>query len=200
MTAPDAYIFVIQVYVPCKNHPMSVYNGYLEELENIAFKYNDKGTLIILGDFNTELPSERCINTILGSRGAQLLDIANRHNLKSLNTMSFCQGSKFSNVPFNTNRETLIDHIFVSKMALDCFTYCEILEDHATNVSTHRPIICKLSIPKNSEVLRLALELPIVSTSDIDNLYSGIAVIINLATDLFIPRVKFKPHIKPYWN
>ncbi|WAQ97332.1 hypothetical protein MAR_030022 [Mya arenaria] len=109
-------------------------------------------------------------------------------------------GSKFSNAPFNTNRETLIDHIFVSKMALDCFTYCEILEDHATNVSTHRPIICKLSIPKNSEVLRLALELPIVSTSDIDNLYSGIDVIINLATDLFIPRVEFKPHIKPYWN
>ncbi|WAQ93433.1 hypothetical protein MAR_005904 [Mya arenaria] len=57
MTAPDAHIFVIQVYVPCKNHSMSVYNGYLEELENNECKYNDKGTLIILGDFNTELPS-----------------------------------------------------------------------------------------------------------------------------------------------
>jgi hypothetical protein len=42
--------------------------------------------------------------------------------------------------------------------------------------------------------------MPIRSISDIDELYSEIVVIVNLATDLFIPKVKFKPYIKPYWN
>jgi hypothetical protein len=51
-----------------------------------------------------------------------------------------------------------------------------------------------------SDVAHLANKITIRSISDIDELYSGIVVIVNLATYLFIPKVKFKPYIKQYWN
>jgi hypothetical protein len=53
---------------------------------------------------------------------------------------------------------------------------------------------------ENSDVLKCALEFKINNTRCIDELYSAIVLIVNLATDMFIPKVRFKPYIKPYWN
>ena len=44
------------------------------------------------------------------------------------------------------------------------------------------------------------LLLQISSPGDVDSLYTTIVSLINNATDICIPRSKFKPFIKPYWN
>lgn len=230
---PGEYIFLFQVYLPCKNHSMNIYRNCLEDLENIICMYEDKGSLIIIGDYNTELASERLTTSFnIDSRGTLLLELLNKYSLKPINTLNICRGAKYSNVPYNTSRETLIDHAVISDRILSNILDCQILEDSALNVSTHRPIIFSLSIrtsycPKTrvispniinwhnvkqehidqymhfleySDVLSCALDFPVKHTSDIDDLYSGIIVIVNLATKLFIPKVKFKSYIKPYWN
>jgi hypothetical protein len=214
MTSPETYVYLIQVYLPCKNHSMMSYSTYVEELENVICKFISKGTVIILGDFNTELPSVRSSDTVIDSRGVKLLDITSNYNLTSLTTSSMCQGCIYSNVPYNSCRETLIDHIFVPEWSLQNFIQCEIIEDNSLCVSTHRPIVCKYVIPRiectrprerkdvinwhnvksknledyetfleNSDVLHLANKMPTRSISDIDEFYSGIVVIVNLAID-----------------
>ncbi|WAR21082.1 hypothetical protein MAR_015056, partial [Mya arenaria] len=53
---------------------------------------------------------------------------------------------------------------------------------------------------ESSEIINLAMDFIIKDTQDIDLLYEAIVLILNLATDQCIPRVKYKPFIKPYWN
>ena len=104
---------------------------------------------MILGDFNTELPSERLMSdlTCFDTRSKLLLEVTRKYNLKSVNTLSFCQGSVFTNVPYNTCRQTIIDHIFLPENIIQNVRKCSILDDNALNVSSHRPITCTLTFP-----------------------------------------------------
>jgi hypothetical protein len=52
---------------------------------------------------------------------------------------------------------------------------------------------------ENCNVLHYAQDFPINNKNDKNDLTAGIVTIVNLATDLFIPKVKFKSYI-PYWN
>lgn len=65
---------MFQVYLPCNYRSMNIYRNCLEELENIICMYEDKGSLIIMGDYNTELGSERLTTYFnIDSRGTLLL-------------------------------------------------------------------------------------------------------------------------------
>jgi hypothetical protein len=100
MIKPKTYIILLQIYMPCGNHPMHVYRNCLEEQENIICMYIDKGTLIVMGDYNTELKSDRITSTIPQSpRSAPLLALLRKYNLQTINTLKSCRGAKNSNVP-----------------------------------------------------------------------------------------------------
>jgi len=138
-------MFIVQVHFPCKNYTMNVYNQYLELLENILSLYNDQGLTVVLGDFNTELLSQRNpVAPVIEYNGPLLNAFALKYYLCAIHTLDWCQVSLFSNVPFNSSRETYIDHIFVNKNYIGCINYCKILENSSLNVSTHRPILLSL--------------------------------------------------------
>ena len=48
------YMYLLQVYMPSRNHALAVYKNMVEELDNILSMYMDKGTVIIMGDTNAQ--------------------------------------------------------------------------------------------------------------------------------------------------
>ena len=56
-----------------------------------------------------------------------------KYDLKSLNTLPTCKGLKFSNIPYNSDRQTLIDHIMIEESYVQNVTDCQIFD-----VTTYR--------------------------------------------------------------
>ena len=56
---PAEYIFVLQVYFPCSNYSIAEYRDVLDRLDNYINFYAERGTVIIMGDFNTNLISSK---------------------------------------------------------------------------------------------------------------------------------------------
>ena len=108
--------------------------------------YSDKGTVIIMGDMNAHKSSNKFIKNKDG-RAVIFESFLNNFNLTSVNTLDFCTGAKSSFVSYNGIHESLIDHIIMPYETKDIIISCEILEDNAINVSTHRPIVCEITMP-----------------------------------------------------
>ena len=51
----DNSTFLFQVYLPCTNHPIDMFKEYLDRLQNILSLYSEKGTVVLMGDFNAYL-------------------------------------------------------------------------------------------------------------------------------------------------
>ena len=143
---PEQYLYVFQIYLPCKTHSIWTYKNAIEDLENIICLYLGKGRLMVMGDFNTELPTRNQSGGTLDGRGNILAGLMMRHDLMAIHTLDICKGAEFTNVPFNTKRQTLIDHMLIPKNEIQNLHSCNIIEDNALNFSTHRPITCSLSI------------------------------------------------------
>jgi hypothetical protein len=218
------------VYLPCKNHSIDVYKNSIEAVENTLFRYADKGITIVMGDYNAELPSRNQTHFMMDNRSNMLSNFMLQCNMVAINALEMCTGAEFSNVPYNSERETLIDHVLIPECDIERVEYCSILDDNVLNVSTHRPIVFSLSCTfkpnecqhseniinwrnvksKSIENYRnwLADDKPlhrsvlddIHSHEDIDTLYATIVQSIQNATESCIPKSKFKPYIKPYWN
>ncbi len=60
------------------------------------------GTIVVMGNYNTELPSRHQHRFELDTRGNILVDMMLRHNLVAVEALSMCTGAKFSNLPFNS--------------------------------------------------------------------------------------------------
>ena len=222
-------LYLLQVYLPCKTHSMWTYKNCIEDLENIVCRYVDRGKLMIMGDYNTELPTRYQRDGVLDNRGNILVDLMMRHNLVAIHSLDACDGAEFSNVPFNSERQTLIDHRLVQQPDIESVKSCSIIEDDSLNFSTHRPIMCTLRMPhykqsnspsriinwrnikyehisiyeehmNNNSILREFLNKHIETNADIDNMYLSIVQVINNVTNACIPKTEFKPYIKPYWN
>lgn len=68
------------------------------------------------------------------------------NNLVSINLTDLRIGSAFTNVPYNSDRETTIDHVITQQDLFNNVLSCAVLDDDALNVSSHRPIIVNLQI------------------------------------------------------
>ena len=108
--------------------------------------YCHNGLVVVLGDFDAHLQGERYIKPT-DDRGAYLLDLMIYHNLANLNTLPLCSGAAASFVHYDGKYESLIDHILFPVERLDTVMLCKVLDDHVLNVSRHRPVICRITVP-----------------------------------------------------
>ena len=143
----DLYMYIFQVYLPSSNHSISKYKEYMEKLSNITQMYCEKGVVVLMGDINAHISSSKFTKTI-DNRGKMLLSFMSDFNLISANVLNICSGAKSSFMSYNGQHESLIDHIILPLVIQDMIVKCEILDDNALNVSTHRPISCELNIPQ----------------------------------------------------
>ena len=225
----NLFIYILQVYAPCSSHSINTYRDFIDLLHVTISMYSNNGLVLILGDFNAHLQGKRFIKNT-DARGRSLLDLMHGLNLLAINTLPNCIGSYFSFRSYGDLYESLIDHILIPSERLDTVLSCEILDDDVLNVSRHLPVVCSVSIPTanlnvqnfdfpahvkweklddaSKTSYRADLEALLLSSCDstglscndsIDRQYSHIVNSILRASDK-LPKTRFKPFLKPYWD
>lgn len=51
----NRFMYIFQVYLPCRNHCIQYYRDYVDKLYNLYSYYTESGTVILMGDFNSIL-------------------------------------------------------------------------------------------------------------------------------------------------
>lgn len=220
---PGYYVFLLQVYIPCKNHPILLFKEYVDKLYNIWSMYSSQGVVIFMGDFNSS-----CDTDVNDTRNAYLHQFLVDTNQISVTSLDICTGAKYSYVSYDGLYETLIDHIILPVEKRDLVSQCQIVDDHCLNVSRHRPLLCSLNIPLitvDDFVQTQSISWKKVSQShindyhmnlsdhlqsnnycisdnynEIDNMYTNLTETIRMCSDLSLPNKKYMAHLKPYWN
>lgn len=139
----DTYMYIIQVYLPSANHNIGKFEEYLFRLQDLCSIYSDRGTLILIGDFNSHLNGVNFIKRH-DRRSILFSNFLRNNNLVSANTLQLCTGASCSFVSYSREYASLIDHIILPIEKQDLILQCEILDDDALNVSAHRPIFCSV--------------------------------------------------------
>ena len=139
------FVYVFQVYLPSTNHSISKYNDVVFHLENIVSQYIDKGIVIVMGDINIDISAKG--NKYQNARCHTVLNLISEFNLIPVNLLDICSGFDHSNANYNGGTESMIDYIFLNADKSDLIESCCIPDDNALNVSSHRPILCKILIP-----------------------------------------------------
>ena len=140
------FIFVIQVYFPSANYRIAEFESYLFKLQDLCSMYSDKGTLIIMGDFNAH-KNGRVFLKGHDRRSNLLQQFLSGNNFLSVNTLPLCTGATSTFVSYSGEYTSMIDHILIQIEKIDLVSTCNVLDDDALNVSTHRPIVMHIELP-----------------------------------------------------
>ena len=103
----DNSIFLFQVYLPCTNHSIDMFKEYLDRLQNILSLYSEKGTVVLMGDFNAYLPIA-CFRERADHRSLYFQSFVHDNNMLSLNTSKLCTGANSTFVTYDGRYESLI--------------------------------------------------------------------------------------------
>ena len=128
-------------------------SDYLLKLQDICSKYAERGTILIMGDFNAHLNGATYIKPADGRSGL-LTQFLVGNNLVSINTLPTCIGAMSTYVSYSGEQLSMIDHILLPVEKGDLVSVCEILVDNALNVSTHRPIYCNVKLPHGEQPVK----------------------------------------------
>ena len=142
------FMYFIQVYLPSSNNGIECFKEYIDKLNDIIYCYCNRGTLILMGDFNAHLQSSSFLKHD-DCRSNLLSQFLQRNNYVAIDSLPLCTGAQSTFVSYDGCSESLIDHILSPIESLDLIESCEILDDSALNVSNHRPLLCSLRIPSN---------------------------------------------------
>ena len=142
----NTFIYVIQVYLPSANHSVEDFETYLCKLQDILSMYADRGTLVVMGDFNAHL-NGRTFVKFHDRRSKLFKQLLSVNNLLSVNTLPLCTGASTTFVSYSGEYTSLIDHILIGMEKVDLVLTCKVPDDDALNVSSHRPILMHFEIP-----------------------------------------------------
>lgn len=148
--AKYVYMYIFQVYLPCSNHPIQEFRDYLDSLHALLSIYNEKGIVIMMGDYNAHL-NGLILTKPLDNRGRDMMKFLNENNLVAINILDTCVGAASTFVSYDGSSESMIDHIILCAESYDTVVRCEILDDSAMNVSRHRPVVCDVLLPNGQE-------------------------------------------------
>ncbi|CAH1795212.1 unnamed protein product, partial [Owenia fusiformis] len=152
-TAP---IYIFSVYLPQQNCEIDMYDDVLFSLEHFVQKASMDGSVIILGDVNSNL------GTLTGCRGhgnpssngIKLYDFMQRNLLTAIDMTDLACGLRhtFEMTRNNALHVSYIDHVILSYTLRECVLSCTVLEDEPDNTSDHLPIQTILNL--NAQIER----------------------------------------------
>ena len=139
-------MYLLQVYMPSRNHASDVYKNMIEELDNILSMYMDKGTVIIMGVMNAPI-FHRAQPGKIESRDQCLIDFLNDNNLVPSSTLDAHKGANATFVSFDGKSESHIDHIIMPYDQYALLLIYNIPLACSLNASNHCPVICSIKFP-----------------------------------------------------
>ena len=102
--------------------------------------------LIIMGDFNAH-KNGRVFLKGQDRRSSLLQQFLSGNNFLSVNTLPLCTSATSTFVSYSGEYTSMIDHILIQIEKIDLVSTCNVLDDDALNVSTHRPIVMHIELP-----------------------------------------------------
>ena len=226
----DNYVYILQVYLPSSNHPISELDDYLLKLQDICSLYGEGVPLLIMGDFNVHFNGEKFVKPH-DSRSDLFMQFLASNNLISINTLRMCTGALSTFVSYTGEQLSMIDHILIPVEKVDLISICD---DDALNVSTHRPVYCHVNLPHAEQSTMLfpsvrhcvqwrgaksgaktkyresvenmclndGMHVRTLNTAqDIDSMYKDITSVLSDSSKEHLPhRNGFKQYLKPYWD
>ena len=127
-------------------------NEYINKLYSVYEEYSALGTVIFLGDFNTEISGTGYLARY-GIREKILDNFLKKKNLFSPISDIHCNGPLFSFDPYTSGmNRSLIDHAIVDHSKADLITQCCVIDDNVLIFSDHLPILLNIKCLKASKV------------------------------------------------
>ena len=218
---------LLAVYLPDSSQGVVPFLNCLETLHDTYCKYSKISDVIILGDFNVQLPTTMLKQT--DQRQLELHSTLMALQLISLSTLDSCQGPGYSFCGYENGPATLIDHICIQETKKDLVINCKIIEE-PHNLSDHLPIVVTLDIvplQAPNKIIQIAkyqwkklspmnryqgygaevnqrlinVEKPdIENIEDIEQYYDTIRRTMLQSSDKWVPMCKYKRYLKPYWK
>ena len=96
----------------------------------ICSMYSDKGTLIIMGDFNAHR-NGRVFLKGHDRRSNLLQQFLTGNNFVAINTLPLCTGASSTYVSYSGEYTSMIDHILIQIEKTDLVSMCKVLDDDA---------------------------------------------------------------------
>lgn len=213
-TAP---LYILCTYLPaCQN--VSLYKSVLSDLESLINQYTKLGNVIVGGDFNGQILND-C--TAGNAKSKLLTSMINRNNFTSVKYM-LGSDTDFTFIP----NKTTIDHVLVDVDSRHNVISYHVLDSSEVPTSDHKPIIvtyqaeCRYTkhnppmytlswdkcTQENLTAYQQVLnqELNCILNINCDKCEPDFlnTIIVNAikAAEHQIPRSRFNPSAKPYWN
>jgi len=217
-------IYIINVYMPSSNYSMECYRDVCNLLHVVCETYCGNGILILAGDFNGQINSER-FGPRINTRGCCLQEIMSFHNLYSTVSHSTCKGPVYTYLPdSHLVSASQIYHFLVPIEYANLINTSVVHDDDALNTSDHLPISIAVNI--NVEryecmtrtmfswyrcdkveykttmdfLLQPLMSQIIDSTADIDRYIGDIQSCVFEVMHRSVPIVKHCVFKRPYWD
>ena len=221
---PKETFIIIQVYLPTSSYPTPMYRDYIDKLMDLYSELSEQGTVIIMGDFNSQIIID---SKIMRDRERYTLRALSQNNLCVLTDRNHCAGPRFTFVPYGPYNNSFIDHVLVPELLLLDISICKVLEDAPLNVSRHLPILLIVTVDniaqeindsaeklgrtvyrwKNAEnrnnyatEVDNILESKHINYENINENYDTIVAALKTAAEKYLPKREYKSYLKPYWN
>lgn len=151
-------LVLLAAYAPTSTAAVAVMDAFYDQMEDVIQRVKPSDTLIVAGDLNAKLGTERIDPAVIGphsigtinDRGLRLLDFCRAHQLTSANTWFRKRMlHKVTWISRAGNARNAIDHVLVRQKHLqqlvDCRSYS------AAFNTDHRLVLCnmKLQIKRN---------------------------------------------------
>ena len=224
------HFYILQVYAPSSNHPVQVYRDFLDYLRAIISMYCHNGLVVVLGDFNAHLQGGRYIKPTddRGSYLLDLMNYHNLVSLNTLPLCSGAAASFVSydgnheslidHILFPAERldtvmsYTIIDdHVLnvsrqrpvICRITVPMVNFENQLQSYMSHVKWEKLDESALQLYQ-SEISKSLLSYSCPADQDpkqkLEQTYTHIVNSITVVSDLVLPKTKFKPYIKPYWD
>lgn len=141
-------IYLIGVYLPTTSEPASRYRRCLDLLEDTIYQLCERGTVIVVGDFNAHIGKSGGPRSFLqtNSRGREIGKLMEYFEFLSVNSQWFCKGSIETFYSNGGTTKTTVDHIFFPKDKIQHVIGCSVLDECSSNLSYHQPISCAIQV------------------------------------------------------
>jgi endonuclease/exonuclease/phosphatase family metal-dependent hydrolase len=217
-------IYIINVYLPSSNYPMECYREVCSLLHVVCETYAGKGILILAGDFNGQINSER-FGPRINTRGYCLQEIMTFHNLYSTVSHGTCAGPVYTYLPdSDLIFPSQIDHFLVPIEYGHLIVTSIVHGDDALNTSDHLPISIAVNVnvaryecmtrtmfcwsrcdkvkykTTMDSLLQPLISQTIDSTADIDRYLGNIQSCAIESMHIAVPVVKHCAFKRPYWD
>ena len=224
------HFYILQVYAPSSNHPVQVYRDFIDHLHAIISMYCHYGLVILMGDFNAHLQGKRFIKSTddRGKCLLDLMNYYNLVSLNTLSLCSGATSSfvSYDNIyeslidhvllPLErldtvSSCEILDDHVLntsrhrpiVCRISIPIadFEYTSLIfSSHVKWDKLDEHVLQTYKLELSNLLSSASCQTDLDPTVRLEQTYSHIVNVITSVTDSVLPKTKFRPYLKPYWD